>query len=241
MSDITAIWALTGFNAHEKIVLLAIADYSNNGIDCPGFNRLASKTGMSKSCLSKTLKILISFGVLSSESHAEVESGKQPNTYTIKLNNLELTQTIKEVRKSISKGTISSTRLPKSSHRLPKSSTRLPVPATKPQPTYFDKFWAAYPTKRGKKPCLIKWKKRNLDQFGEQIIADVLNRKSHDAKWIEGFVPNPETYINQDRWQDEIKAAPVKLTMRERVKADLERSQQRNRDIEGDYHEIHRQ
>jgi len=67
----------------------------------------------------------------------------------------------------------------------------------------FNDFWNMYPKKTGKKPCAIKWKLRKLDQIAEQIISDVEWRIKNDKKWLDGFIPNPLTYINQDRWEDE--------------------------------------
>lgn len=68
----------------------------------------------------------------------------------------------------------------------------------------FDEFWSAYPNKTGRKPCLGKWKSRRLDEHADAIIADVKARASNDRRWLDGFVPNPETYLNQDRWLDPI-------------------------------------
>jgi len=68
---------------------------------------------------------------------------------------------------------------------------------------HFDTFWKLYPEKKGKKPCRKKWKLRKLDQIAEQIISDVEWRIKNDKKWLDGFIPNPLTYINQDRWDDE--------------------------------------
>lgn len=68
----------------------------------------------------------------------------------------------------------------------------------------FESFWEVYPKKVGKKNCEKKWKARNLDSLGEKIIQDVKDRIQSDSKWKEGYIPNPETYINGDRWEDEI-------------------------------------
>ena len=67
----------------------------------------------------------------------------------------------------------------------------------------FEEFWAIYPTKSGKKVCLAAWKKRKLDRIAEKIIADVAERTLRDRRWLRGIIPNPSTYLNQDRWQDE--------------------------------------
>lgn len=74
----------------------------------------------------------------------------------------------------------------------------------------FSEFWSEYPVKSGKKPCLAKWKARGLDKHADSIIADVRNRKANDKRWLDGFVPNPLTYLNQDRWEDEVQAPEKK-------------------------------
>ncbi|RME56845.1 hypothetical protein D6779_09920 [Candidatus Parcubacteria bacterium] len=70
--------------------------------------------------------------------------------------------------------------------------------------TRFNDWWSVYPKKVGKKACLAKWKSRNLDEIADRLIDDVTRRISQDRRWIEGYIPNPLTYINQDRWEDEI-------------------------------------
>lgn len=68
----------------------------------------------------------------------------------------------------------------------------------------FDEFWETYPKKVGKKPCQKKWKARRLDRLADQIIQNVRDRIEGDSQWLRGFVPNPLTFINQDRWDDPI-------------------------------------
>ena len=70
--------------------------------------------------------------------------------------------------------------------------------------TRFREWWDVYPKKVGKKQCLAKWKARNLDAMADRLIADVKRRAAHDRKWLAGYIPNPLTYINGDRWEDEI-------------------------------------
>ncbi len=76
---------------------------------------------------------------------------------------------------------------------------------SKDKPTNrFEEFWQAYPKKAGKKPCSAKWKARRLDRLADQIIKNVRDRIEGDSQWLRGFVPNPLTFINQDRWDDPI-------------------------------------
>ncbi len=96
----------------------------------------------------------------------------------------------------------------------PITLTLNPITTSKPRRTAarFDDFWFEYPKKVERKKALAKWKARNLDSKADEIIADVINRKTNDGKWLpndkgETFIPNPTTYINGDRWDDELQPA----------------------------------
>lgn len=68
----------------------------------------------------------------------------------------------------------------------------------------FGEFWSAYPKKTGRKPSLKKWTDRNLDSIATKIIGNVRARVA-SGEWSNlQYVPNPLTYINQDRWDDEV-------------------------------------
>lgn len=71
-------------------------------------------------------------------------------------------------------------------------------------PDRFPDFWKAYPTKRNKKKARDAWKRKRLDAKADEIIADVEARIKKDGQWLEGYVPHPTTYINGERWEDEI-------------------------------------
>ena len=70
----------------------------------------------------------------------------------------------------------------------------------------FNEFWEVYPKKRAKQKCMSKWKSKNLDGNADQLIADVQDRLQNDARWIRGYPPDPLTYLNGDRWEDEIES-----------------------------------
>lgn len=70
----------------------------------------------------------------------------------------------------------------------------------------FVEFWNAYPKsqrKVGKTACEKKWKAKNLDINASKIISHV-NAIKQTQQWKDGFEPSPLTYINQERWNDEI-------------------------------------
>jgi hypothetical protein len=72
----------------------------------------------------------------------------------------------------------------------------------------FEEFWNLYPVKEAKKTCLQKWKRSKLDNIADIIIGKVGLQLLNDRKWIAGFAPNPLTYINQERWNDELDMRP---------------------------------
>ena len=68
----------------------------------------------------------------------------------------------------------------------------------------FSDWWAIYPRKRGKAAAQRKWKAKGLDDKADALIADAKNRKVNDGRWIAGYIPDPLTYLNQERWLDEL-------------------------------------
>ncbi len=70
----------------------------------------------------------------------------------------------------------------------------------------FDSFYSAYPKKVGKPAALKAWKAAKV-KAGElvTILADLATR-SQSTDWQKDggqFIPNPSTYLNQRRWEDE--------------------------------------
>lgn len=89
-----------------------------------------------------------------------------------------------------------------------------PNPQTEPKPDAqarrFAEFWKAYPKKVGKKAAEKSWQKLKPDaELFERIMQAVATAKSSDQWNRENgrFIPNPSTWINQGRWDDELPAA----------------------------------
>lgn len=66
----------------------------------------------------------------------------------------------------------------------------------------FEDFWNLYPVKKGKKTAKQKWERLN-EKTKLLILADIPERTNDDA-WKRGYIPHPTTYLNQERWTDEI-------------------------------------
>lgn len=75
----------------------------------------------------------------------------------------------------------------------------------------FDGFWKQYPTKVGKGAARSSWKKIKRPPLA--IILTALEKQINSEQWKrEGgrFIPNPATWLNQERWEDELQA-PKKI------------------------------
>lgn len=75
-----------------------------------------------------------------------------------------------------------------------------------PTKSRFDDFWKEYPSsqrKVAKASCEKKWQAKKLMLQADEIIAHIRSIKN-SQQWTDGFAPAPLTYINQERWKDEI-------------------------------------
>lgn len=75
--------------------------------------------------------------------------------------------------------------------------------------TLFDEFWSAYPNKQGKQEAAKRWKRDGLDAMADTILAHVAHMRANDDGWLRGFAPMGSTYLNQARWTDEARPAPL--------------------------------
>lgn len=75
---------------------------------------------------------------------------------------------------------------------------------------HFDTFWKAYPKKVGK---AVAEKSFNKLKVNDQLLNDMLsaiNNQRRSKQWQDKqFIPNPSTWINQRRWDDEQEDEPV--------------------------------
>ena len=66
----------------------------------------------------------------------------------------------------------------------------------------FERFWKTYPKKVGKKKVEDKFKVNN---YPIDLILKNLELQKKSNQWQnQQYIPNPETYLNQERWTDEV-------------------------------------
>lgn len=67
----------------------------------------------------------------------------------------------------------------------------------------FDEWYSIYPKKKGKVAARNAWKRKNLDSQADDIIRDTKERMR--VEWNDKqYIPMASTYVNQERWHDEI-------------------------------------
>jgi hypothetical protein len=83
----------------------------------------------------------------------------------------------------------------------------------------FDDFWKIYPRKVEKKKSQQKWSKLS-ETDRKSAMLDIPARAQSDQWKREGgrFIPYPTTYLNGERWNDEIVAPAVYSTIRQTTK-----------------------
>ncbi|MFZ9264815.1 MAG: YdaU family protein [Polynucleobacter sp.] len=87
---------------------------------------------------------------------------------------------------------------------------------SQPYQALFDVFWGKYPKKVGKDAALKAFQKRKPDQHLLVQMLNALGEQSRSEAWVKDggqFIPNPATWLNQGRWQDEVNAAMPMRTL----------------------------
>lgn len=74
----------------------------------------------------------------------------------------------------------------------------------------FDEFWTFYPKKIGKGAARKSYDKiKPSDELHKRMLAAIVTAKRSDQWTRDGgqYIPNPATWLNQQRWDDEPRAA----------------------------------
>lgn len=96
-------------------------------------------------------------------------------------------------------------------HRAVAFGGKPPIRGAEQSPDSFLAFWALYPKRVGKGAALKAWKQiRPSSGAAAFILAAVAAQKSWPAWTKDGgrYIPNPATWLNQTRWEDEAPEVP---------------------------------
>jgi len=78
----------------------------------------------------------------------------------------------------------------------------------------FEDFWKLYPKKTGKKFAYTCYQKARMSN---DILLPAVREQIRSKQWQRGYVPNPSTWLNQGRWDDEVmeEKSEVRIAMEE--------------------------
>jgi len=78
------------------------------------------------------------------------------------------------------------------------------------QPERFAAFWKAYPRGENKQGAIRAWDKLHADEDLLDEMAVGLTRALESPDWKRGIgIPHASTWLNQRRWEDEVKQLPA--------------------------------
>lgn len=71
----------------------------------------------------------------------------------------------------------------------------------------FDEFWTCYPKKVGKEAARKAWAKLSPDDALCDTILSAVEAQKRSPQWCRDggqFIPNPSTWLNEKRWEDQL-------------------------------------
>jgi hypothetical protein len=82
----------------------------------------------------------------------------------------------------------------------------------------FDAFWRTYPRKVAKGEARKKFAKALKVASLEEIMEGLSRQLPYFASRENEFIPHPSTWLNQERWADEVQ--PIRVPQQRRTLAD---------------------
>lgn len=188
----------------QKMVLVMLADRTNKdtGRCDPSHKRLASDCGMSVATLKRCLRSLSDNGYISVINRT-TDKGSTSNHYQ-----LEMTYPLAQNEPPPSSNfTPRGDQNELQTRKTNQEENHNPFKSPKGEPHGFDEFWQVYPRKQGKGQARKAWRKIKPSQdLKERILWAVEQQKQSEQWQKEGgtYIPLPATWLNQERWDDEI-------------------------------------
>ncbi len=200
-------WALAqrGLDPSTKFVLIVLADHANDdGVCWPGQKGIAAKVGTTDRQVRRHIAKLIESGLVKAEKLYRPDGGFSVNEYTLQLPQMSLPEDMGVLRGEDVDvlSTINHKKEPPTIHRHP---------TVNGYSAEFEQFWSAYPKKVGKGDAFKAWQKNGHPPIQEIIVILALACQCGD--WLkEGgqYIPNPATWLNGKRWDDDYTAKAKK-------------------------------
>jgi hypothetical protein len=201
--DIREILSIDKISPAAKLVLIYLKDKQGDNIDCwPSISTICKECRLCRQSVITSIKSLKSIGLLKIHT-AKNPSIKESNRYSVTGLKNRPVQNIDQSKICTSTGL--KYRLKPVQNIDCNDSYNVPLNDSLPvNVKNFELFWQSYPKKIGKLAAQKAFKKlKNIPI--ENILKAIENQKQSEQWKKENgqFIPNPATWINQGRWDDE--------------------------------------
>lgn len=68
----------------------------------------------------------------------------------------------------------------------------------------FAAFWSAYPVKKGEGRAKAAWLSQGCHSIAKDILQKLQLQLKKDSQYLEGYIPNPDKYLMEEKWKDDI-------------------------------------
>jgi DNA-binding transcriptional regulator YhcF (GntR family) len=198
-------------NAGQKLVLLLLANHANGvtGQCNPSHRRLAESCEMGASTLRKHIAELEKHGFLIIVPKF-VDGVQLPNQYNLNLDGCS-NQADGMLNTSIG---VCSNRAPN------KQEDKTVIKPVDQKNNYFDEFWKAYPRKTNKGFARKVFEKLKVDDamLTKMLQAIYVQNKNVWKDKDQQYIPHPSTWLNGERWDDEVVVKPMSASDREKAR-----------------------
>jgi hypothetical protein len=216
MSIEAMVWALeqTNLDPVDKLTLLGIANHADRfGANAwPSVSTLALYVGRSEMTVRRSLRRLCDLGLISIQIQGGGSSrhgGYRPNLYTVRMRPIT-GDTPKLERAHTGDSAGLSPVLGQASHSPVRRTVLEPLENRPTVPVGFEDWWKAYPKRVGKRAAHTAFQKvlKGKDAPTVETLIQGAQRLASEGREYR-FIPNPTTWLNQGRWEDETLAPPI--------------------------------
>lgn len=196
-------------NSGQKLVLLMLANHCNDHTrQCnPSQKLLAEECSMGLSTLKNHIIALQDLGYVETVNVFK-DNIQKPNQYLLRFPSSQNRATLP-----------SGSGYPPSQNLATEPEVKNRIEPVDQKNNFFDDFWKAYPRKSNKSFARKVFEKLKVDQqlFDKMVQAINLQNKTVWKDKDQQYIPHPSTWLNGERWEDEVSSFVKPLTPAERA------------------------
>jgi hypothetical protein len=197
-------------NSGQKLVLLMLANHCNDHTrQCnPSQKLLAEECSMGLSTLKGHINALEEAGYLETVNVFK-DNAQKPNQYLLKFTSSPNLATPP-----------SGSGYPPSQNLATEPEVKTRIKPVVQKNNYFDEFWKAYPRKTNKGFARKVFEKLKVDDamLTKMIQAIYVQNKNVWKDKDQQYIPHPSTWLNGERWDDEVVVKPMSASDREKAR-----------------------